>query len=70
MRVLLAPTLPQAACRNTVATRALCEGCHDRPECLIWGLEHNEPGLWGGHNVAERRELRRRFGIELSSGGA
>ena len=69
MRALLAPTLPDAACVNTVPTKGLCEHCYDRPECLVWGLEHNEPGLWGGHDFAERRELRAKFGIEPQPAG-
>lgn len=69
MRTPLAPTLPRAACVNTEPTTALCENCYDRPECLIWGLEHDEPGLWGGYDTAERRELRLTYGITPQPAG-
>lgn len=60
------PSLPHAACKNRVPTKALCWTCWDRPECLAWGLEH-EPntGIWGGHDAKSRAQLRAKFGIEL-----
>ena len=50
---------------HTEPTKALCERCHDRPECLAWGLDHEATGLWGGHTAYERRQLRSRFGIQI-----
>lgn len=59
------PSLSNAACANTEPTKALCERCYDRPECLIWGLEHEGNDLWGGHTAGSRRQMRRDFGIRL-----
>jgi WhiB family redox-sensing transcriptional regulator len=43
------------------ATRALCEGCAVRQECLAVALADPDlVGLWGNTTDAERRELRRR----------
>jgi hypothetical protein len=69
MKTLLAPTLPRAACINRKPTKALCLRCFNRPECLTWGLEHDEPGLWGGHDTAERNKLRDQFGITPQPAG-
>lgn len=42
------------------AARGLCEGCLVRSPCLERALEIGDvPGVWGGHDQAERRQLAR-----------
>ena len=38
--------------------KALCRDCKVRRECLAYAIDRRDPGIWGGTNVAERRELR------------
>lgn len=28
--------------------QAICAGCPSATDCLAWGLEHQEKGVWGG----------------------
>lgn len=65
MSAIPSPDLTRAACATTEPTEALCERCWDRPECLVWGLEHEGSGLWGGHTAGSRRQMRIDFGIRL-----
>lgn len=44
--------------------RDICEGCPVRCECLSWGLENEEWGVWGNTTADMRRRLRR----EVSEG--
>jgi WhiB family redox-sensing transcriptional regulator len=39
--------------------RVVCRGCSVREECLEYSLKygHNDPGIWGGLTVTERRRL-------------
>jgi len=40
--------------------RSICAGCQVREECLDFALtEGIQHGFWGGHNVRERRRLRK-----------
>lgn len=38
--------------------KALCHDCKVRRECLAYAISRHDPGIWGGTNDAERRELR------------
>jgi hypothetical protein len=38
--------------------RRICGACPVRQECLDQGIAHNEPGIWGGLSIKERRRLR------------
>lgn len=50
------PASPTAAAK---AQRAVCARCLVHDECLAFALEHDERGIWGGTNEAERRALGR-----------
>lgn len=39
--------------------KALCSRCPVRPSCIGWAIIHDEPGVWGGLNRYERRQLGR-----------
>jgi len=42
--------------------KAVCRGCPVRLACLQYALSsHQDDGVWGGYDEAERRELRRRW---------
>lgn len=42
------------------AAKAVCRSCPVQDPCLQFALETNqEPGVWGGTDEAERRQLRR-----------
>ncbi len=41
------------------ATRALCDACPVRAECLQVALDNDLPGIWGGTSTNQRRLLRR-----------
>lgn len=47
---------------NTSAVRAakrICARCPVRVQCLDYAVKnHEEYGVWGGHNVRERRTIR------------
>ncbi len=40
------------------AAKALCHDCKVRRECLAYAIDHHDPGVWGGTNEVERRQLR------------
>lgn len=40
--------------------RAICAECPVRQQCLSYGVDHREVGVWGGLTEDERDELRRR----------
>jgi hypothetical protein len=40
-------------------TRRFCRECPEQIPCLIWALEHNEEGIWGGFDTRQRNKLRR-----------
>lgn len=39
--------------------RGICQGCPVQMQCLEYGIEHNEYGIWGGKTESERQFLRR-----------
>ena len=39
--------------------REICQGCPVQIECLQYGIEHDEYGVWGGKTENERQFLRR-----------
>ena len=36
-----------------------CQRCPVRQECLMFAIEHNEWGVWGGMDTADRRNYAR-----------
>jgi WhiB family redox-sensing transcriptional regulator len=40
--------------------RAICIQCPDRVPCLMWGLQHENFGMWGGFTANERRDFKKR----------
>ena len=40
--------------------RAICARCPVRDKCLVWALEHEDYGIWGGTTEKERRAIKRR----------
>lgn len=74
------PRLPLAACRtsegerlflygdgrNVGACKAICAGCPERRECLLWGVLHEgQWGIWGGLTADELTAVRAQYGIQL-----
>jgi len=50
------------AVRKIAEAKAVCRGCPVRLVCLQYALAtHQDDGVWGGYDEAERRELRRRW---------
>lgn len=47
------------------ATKAICEGCDVKAECLEMGMAEKF-GIWGGKSEKERRKLRRLRALEES----
>jgi WhiB family redox-sensing transcriptional regulator len=46
---------------DTGPAKAICASCPVREACLEWAIAtHQEDGVFGGLNAAERRRLRRR----------
>lgn len=47
--------------RQIAAAKAVCRRCPVIEECLAWALHaRHEEGVWGGRDMAERRDLHRR----------
>ena len=47
--------------RQIAAAKAVCHRCPVTDECLVWALRAgHEYGVWGGRDMAERRNLHRR----------
>lgn len=44
------------------SAKDICERCPVKEECLESAIKHNELGIWGGTNEAERRRIRRQRG--------
>lgn len=45
----------------------LCKtACPVVTECLVYGLKHEEHGVWGGTTAGEREQLRRRGNIRMT----
>jgi WhiB family redox-sensing transcriptional regulator len=38
--------------------RAICSPCAERINCLMWGLQNENFGMWGGLTANERRYYR------------
>lgn len=39
--------------------REFCAKCPYQARCLEWGIEADEPGLWGGASRNERKRIKR-----------
>lgn len=39
--------------------KLVCSICPFQRECLAWGKDHGESGVWGGLELAEGREVHR-----------
>ena len=35
--------------------RLVCASCAEQKSCLVWGLDHENYGMWGGLTANERR---------------
>lgn len=47
--------------QQIVAAKAVCRRCPVTADCLAWALDAgHEDGVWGGLDMAERRDLHRR----------
>jgi hypothetical protein len=44
----------------TQAAKAICAGCPIAQSCAAWAIANNEPGIWGGLTMTERKQ---RFGV-------
>lgn len=40
--------------------REICLSCLDRVPCLMWALQNEDYGLWGGYTANERRYFKKR----------
>jgi WhiB family transcriptional regulator, redox-sensing transcriptional regulator len=49
---------------GTSLAKAICRTCPVAEGCLEWALKWNEPGVYGGTSVRERRRLRKERGIQ------
>lgn len=56
----------KAATERGRQARRLCGTCDVRTACALWGIHHENWGIWGGLSEHERRDIRRRRGIELN----
>lgn len=45
--------------KNEQAAKALCAQCPVRVKCLMFALEQNDIGIWGGTTERERRSIKR-----------
>jgi hypothetical protein len=45
---------------------AICSTCGISKKCLLYALENETHGIWGGMKEVERELLRRRLGVQLS----
>lgn len=39
--------------------KAICADCPVQTQCLEAGIRRNEPGIWGGKSIKERRKIAR-----------
>jgi WhiB family redox-sensing transcriptional regulator len=44
--------------RQVIEAKAVCAGCPVRSACLVFALERDLEGVWGGTTEDERRALR------------
>jgi WhiB family redox-sensing transcriptional regulator len=52
-----------ADANDTLATaqaKAVCRKCPVSLECLVYAINHREPGVWGGTTEAERAAMHAR----------
>ena len=50
------------AVKQIARAKAICAGCPVRLTCLEYALAtHQDDGVWGGYDEAERRDLRRKW---------
>jgi WhiB family redox-sensing transcriptional regulator len=45
--------------------KKLCDACPILKQCAVWGLAHEEFGIWGGTTARERADRRRAIGLRL-----
>jgi WhiB family redox-sensing transcriptional regulator len=58
---------PDSPSELTVVAAQTCTGCLVRTDCLMWGVEHEDHGIWGGLTEAQRARMRKAAGIRLDS---
>lgn len=52
---------------NHALIKEICEWCPMRYPCAEWGIWHESYGYWGGLSAAERRKIKRKWGIVSGS---
>ena len=52
-----------------VMAKSICRRCPHQAECLEWGIQNEQHGIWGGVAEGERRLIRRKRRITLKGEG-
>jgi hypothetical protein len=58
---------PESPHELTEVAAETCPTCPARPDCLMWGVEHEDSGIWGGTTEKQRARMRRSAGIRLDA---
>lgn len=45
---------------KTEAAKKICGSCVHKIECMVYALDKNESGVWGGTSERQRRRMRQR----------
>ena len=71
------PWADRGACRNSpvdffdmaqeAEAKAICATCPVLHHCLIWAIENDERGIWGGTSDRDRKRIRRRNSTSRSN---
>jgi WhiB family transcriptional regulator, redox-sensing transcriptional regulator len=46
--------------QREIDAKAICMSCVVKTQCLEWALANREPGIWGGTNESERKDISKR----------
>ena len=46
--------------QDVAKAKSICGPCVYKSECLIWAMERDEIGVWGGTTENDRRRLKRK----------
>lgn len=52
---------------ENIVAKKICTTCPHLDECFMWALHHEEFGIWAGTSSFDRRALRRKYNVLLSS---
>lgn len=50
--------------------KSVCNRCQYKTDCAMWGIQNETHGVWGGLTPKERKALRRKGNIPLTSNPA